>query len=462
MKIISKQFNWSTKLFVCNCRYETWTTPQYYQQADEALAKAKLEKVRQADLERRRALLRQLLDFEQHTLTAEQNDRTRTKGRNVGTDTLRNIQQNFQRTAEEKRRADLESQLYRRWRHDARADAILHESKSDHQAMAKMNWLDRQVAAQVDRAAEQRIDEERSLRMREESRRHMELLADRRARRDAEIDELKAFQGKHVLELKQRGDDADALRTNEQHLRKCLLTLEDERSAYTAKMAQRNRNSKAAISTRRIKLVLRERSMAVCEALADDGALLERLRNCAGAVPGSMSQITALRDSFEGDIIAEKKKQIGVEAMYESEVKNLLSTQEQLWSEEQTMRTRRLQRLLVELRDQLQRAITDNVHKQRELVGIKETHLKAVQNTNQRLKELMTDQRNDELSIDIGGGGDGSSSRHVAETNIGSLRSPSSRSSSSQSGSIVDSLRSISMGSESSGPRFGRKKIAWT
>lgn len=38
----------------------------------------------------------------------------------------------------------------------------------------------------------------------------------------------------------------------------------------------------------------------------------------------------------------------------------------------------------------------------------------------------------------------------------------SSRSSSSQSGSIAESLRSSSISSESSAPRFGRKKIAWT
>lgn len=441
-----------------NFRFETWTTPEYYQQADEALAKVKQQKVRQTELDRRRIVLRQLLESEQNDLDQELKERTRTKGRNaVGTDTLRKINQNFQRTADDKRQADLESQLYRRWRHDARADAILHESKSDHEAMAKMNWLDRQVAAQVDRAAEQRMDEERSLRMREESRKHMELLADRRVRRDAEIGELKSFQEKHVHELKQRSSDTDALRANEQQLRKRLHALEEERTAFTAKLAQRQCNLRTATSTRRIKLVLRERSMAVCGSLAEDSAMLERLRIGAGSVVGGAAQISALRDIFETDLIAEKEKQVGVEAMYESEAKQLLNSREQHWSEEQTMRTRRLQRLLVELRDQVHETIAENVRKQRELIGIKETHLKAVQNTNQRLKDLMADQRADELSIDIGGSGDFTSGARTTK-----YEDESSRSSSSQSGSIAESLRSSSISSESSAPRFGRKKIAWT
>lgn len=51
----------------------------------------------------------------------------------------------FKRTEEEKRRLELESQLYKRWRPSSREENILLSSRSNNEALAKMNWLDKQV-----------------------------------------------------------------------------------------------------------------------------------------------------------------------------------------------------------------------------------------------------------------------------------------------------------------------------
>lgn len=68
------------------------------------------------------------------------------KVRQVSTETLKGIQEVIKRTEEEKRRLELESQLYKRWRPASREENILLSSRSNNEALAKMNWLDKQVA----------------------------------------------------------------------------------------------------------------------------------------------------------------------------------------------------------------------------------------------------------------------------------------------------------------------------
>lgn len=69
------------------------------------------------------------------------------KKRVVSAEILKGINEMNKRTEEEKRRLELESGLYKRWRHSAREDEILASSKSDNEALAKMNWLDKQVSS---------------------------------------------------------------------------------------------------------------------------------------------------------------------------------------------------------------------------------------------------------------------------------------------------------------------------
>lgn len=65
--------------------------------------------------------------------------------RNVSTETLKGIQEVYKRTEEEKKRLELESQLYKRWRPGSKEENILLSSRSNNEALAKMNWLDKQV-----------------------------------------------------------------------------------------------------------------------------------------------------------------------------------------------------------------------------------------------------------------------------------------------------------------------------
>lgn len=69
----------------------------------------------------------------------------RPKPKPISTETLAGINEAYKRTEEEKRRMQLESKLYKKWRIGSNEESILLNAKSDHEALAKMNWLDRQV-----------------------------------------------------------------------------------------------------------------------------------------------------------------------------------------------------------------------------------------------------------------------------------------------------------------------------
>lgn len=71
---------------------------------------------------------------------------TKPKARRISKETLRGIQEVYKRTEEEKKRLELESQLYKRWRPGSREENILLSSRSNNEALAKMNWLDKQVS----------------------------------------------------------------------------------------------------------------------------------------------------------------------------------------------------------------------------------------------------------------------------------------------------------------------------
>lgn len=69
----------------------------------------------------------------------------RPKSRRITTDVLKGVNELCKRTEEEKRRTELETELYKRWRAGDREESILLDSRSDNEALAKMNWLDKKV-----------------------------------------------------------------------------------------------------------------------------------------------------------------------------------------------------------------------------------------------------------------------------------------------------------------------------
>lgn len=135
--------------------------------AQENLQSDQNKKAKCANLERRRNCLRTLLTHEKEQLDEELKSKSnamcahsiateifisffcfvgksQTKSQRMSTQTLKDVNERCKRTEEERKRLELESKLYKRWRYGL-SDDVLFEAKSDHTALAKMNWLDKQV-----------------------------------------------------------------------------------------------------------------------------------------------------------------------------------------------------------------------------------------------------------------------------------------------------------------------------
>lgn len=150
--------------------YGHWTAPEYYEMARETLNENVQKKQKEESLERRREKLRKLLADEQRTFEEEikslkanlfqlkkkiENkttftDAERAKANKISTEMLKSIRETQQRTEEEKRRLELEARLYKRWRYGFCEDSVLLDARSDHEALAKMNWMDKQVRQRLE------------------------------------------------------------------------------------------------------------------------------------------------------------------------------------------------------------------------------------------------------------------------------------------------------------------------
>lgn len=139
---VNKYFDHWSKV---TSRFESWTDPEYYQQAEESLRKEKEKKLKEEKLEERRSKLRQLLSSENAKYQQELQEVNKPKPRKLPNDLLEKLDRDQKYLSEEKRRLELESKLYGKWRYGINDENVLFESKSNNEALAKLNWLDKQV-----------------------------------------------------------------------------------------------------------------------------------------------------------------------------------------------------------------------------------------------------------------------------------------------------------------------------
>lgn len=289
------------------------------------------------------------------------------------------------------------------------------------------------MADQLERDREKRDTEERQLRFQEEARKHEECLMQRKSVRDAEINDLKSFQSKHIAEIKDRQKESDELRSVELKLiqRKHDIAEEFEKLNLTSR--QRKERISCPFNLRRIKMILRQRSDSIRQDLKEDIDMLNRI-----SVGYENEHIGILKEKFELQYDLEIQKQTQIEGMYESEAKHLLLRQEELWNQEADGREKMLKKLISDHLRDIDSEIGHNVQRQRDLIEIKEQHLVAIENSSARLKEILNDQSRDESR---------SSSRLSVNCEIKKANKP-----------LCDRINDLTF----SGPKFGRKKIAWT
>lgn len=371
-------------------------------------------------------------------------EQQRPRSRQVPLNVLDSVRQTLSNAEECKKRADLESTLYSRWRLGFDQEKILKESKNNHQAMAKLSWLDRQLENQLQNERQRQENNVLELKLEEEKRKHESYVMTCTQLRDSEITQLKTLQEGNIQELKLRDREAHDVKLMESTLRKKLGEIQKEISNISAINSKRRDRVQALHNYRKIKMMMRERSDAVRRDLQQDLNLLDRISFDPDF--DNNEEINYLRQKFQGQHDVEAQKIQQIESMYESEAKDSLKKQEEKWNDDAMVRERQLKVLMDDRVQTINDRINECIRKQHELQSLREAHLHAVEDCNQRLKELMntslTNGINEALSMPF--------------------RAPLIKNSVSGMIRNTDNLSINGHQYELTLPKFGRKKIAWT
>lgn len=341
--------------------------------------------MKQEKLQQRQERLKVLLELENEQFEMEVQEKSRPRSRLHSADVLEQIRRSKQETEELKKRQEMERTLYQRIRLGADRDQILLDSKTENQAIAKLNWLDRQVEMQLQNDEERKNQHEREIRLQEEARKHEEFVTKCNQMREVEIRELRSMQETHVHELKHRENENHEIKIQETRLRKRKNEIQEELEKLRLNMTQRRDRIIALHNLRRIKMLLRERSEQVRRDLKQDMAVLDKI----GMEWADPQAIRYLREKFQMQYDLEVQKQSYIEAMYESEAKDSLTKQEKVWNEEAQLREQQIRTLLEDCLGELENKLDECVQRHKDLVNIRETHLNAIENANMRLKALL-------------------------------------------------------------------------
>lgn len=289
-------------------------------------------------------------------------------------------------------------------------------------------------------------DEERQVRLQDGARKHNEVLNSRKYLRNEEVTQLKVIQDNNVDELKAREKESDCLRIERSELVKIKTDIDEEFLNFQENLHLRSESIRSSYNMRRIKMLLRDRSDAIRKDLKYDIDLLQRI---SVYDKGDAASLDLLREKFEMQYDLEIQKQGFIEAMYESEAKIALIKQQEVWLTDSKTRERLLKGLIGECMQKNDSAIAHIEKRLQELDGIRKTHRQAIDDTIERIKDLMREQKMDDSKVVV---------------NVVDLEDAPS---SDANGNLVPHRNGVEKEIEeivinSGRPKFGRKKIAWT
>lgn len=322
-------------------------------------------------------------------------------------------------------------------------EKILKESKNNHQAMAKLSWLDRQLENQLQNERQRQENNTLELKLEEEKRKHEAYIQNCSQLRDSEIGQLKTIQESHIQELKQRDREAHDCKLIESTLRKKLNEILKEIENISSINHKRRDRVQALHNYRKIKMIMRERSEAVRRDLQQDLNLLDRISFDPDF--DNNEEINYLRQKFQGQYDNELQNVQHIETMYESEAKESLKKQEDRWNDDAMVRERQLKVLMDDRVQTINDRINECIRKQQDMQSLRETHLKAIEECNERLKELMHSSLNNGIAD--------------------AVNKPFIDPKNSNTHGLVTQTNNLSVNGrhyELALPKFGRKKIAWT
>ncbi|KAM7363101.1 uncharacterized protein ACRADG_000151 isoform 1-T2 [Cochliomyia hominivorax] len=374
-------------------RFENWTAPEYYKQAEQQLESARKQKEKQKKLAERQQKLAKLLEMESKEYEREMLEREKSRNRrSLDSKTLEKIDANLKEQQQMRRKLELEAKLYGKWRHGVDDDNLVFESKTDNEVLAKLNWLDKKVDQQLQREKEEEIAKERQLKLQQELNKTEELQKERQRIRENEIREIRGLQEYHMEQLKERQKETDDLKEREKQYKSNLNELEKElellEESYAVLCAPVDFGD--AYNFNKIKILIRKRSEIYRNQIKLCLSILERTVDYAE----HPDIINNFKTQLEKELEKEDEKLGHIEGMYESEAKISLKRNEETWQQEHIERYKRLKMILIEEHRLIKSSLNEIMKRHEELLEIRSTHLSVIENSSEKLKLLIQEEEN--------------------------------------------------------------------
>ncbi|KAJ8958417.1 hypothetical protein NQ318_002199 [Aromia moschata] len=395
-----------------NTRYDSWTSPRYYEDNNKLLSEIRNKREKEELLEKRREKLKKLLDEDRRTYEIElmvhkakniSQQTPRSKLDEVPTDVLKQINVGLKLEEERRRRHEAETKLYHQWRKN---NPIVRQYESKYRCKdLKLSWLDQQIEKQMRKEKEEeesrRILKERDERIKRaevEEELHRQQLKDKR-------EELKRALEEQMLELRRKQDISDELKKKEEcdSRRKGEIAELLEKQVMSEK--QRAERECALYNIRQHKLKLKKRAAAIQEDLMQEKLMVAKLKELK--LEDVISDELKRKEIQEGLVQfaklikeqqeLERQRHRYLEFLFDSEAKSIYEKQTNIWRQEEQARQNLLKTVIHSVQAQIEENLEKNRERQRQILVEREEMSRKIEEYDNELRRMSEEEERKKL-----------------------------------------------------------------
>lgn len=384
-----------------NTKFDTWTSPRYYNENNQLISEFRMKCVKDELLEKRRKKLKSLLDEEDKSYEIELLV-TRSKNMNIcrnklddiPTEVLKEVDLGLKIEEDDRRKHEAELNLYHKWR--ANNPIIRQYESINRNKNLKLSWLDQQIEKRMRKEKEEE-DCRRILKEREEMlKKQKEMDEEFRKKLEEKNMSLKNQLEEQITELKEKLKLSENLKKEEDKEMCKRLELRNLEEQQQQEEKRRINKEYALFNIRQYKLKLKQKMCDIEENLRQEEEFILKLKKLE--LQDAMDD-ELKREEFKNNLDEflhlvkqqqelEKQRQKHFEFIFESESKSIYDRQSELWQLEQNAREKLMKNVMAVVKDQIQFNLERNREKQQYVLKEREEMTQKIEMLNKELTEL--------------------------------------------------------------------------
>ncbi|XP_022902809.2 trichoplein keratin filament-binding protein-like [Onthophagus taurus] len=395
-----RQVDYYKKFEKTNSKFDDWTSPRYYESNTELVDRLKEKRNKEESLEKRRERLKKLFsedsatyEIEMMMSKAKQMEKERVKLDDIPTELLKDLNVGLKVEEEERRKKDAELKLYQRWRRDNLVLRDVERNKGIKDV--KVSWLDQQIEK---RMAKEKEKEEckKYLKERDEN---IQKQKDEEERFKEEVriknEQLKDDLMKQIVEINLKQKESEELkRIEKKEIEKKQEVFELEQKLKELELYTRNKQI-AIHNLKQHKLKLQKYYAQIQEDLIQEQNFVDDLikSKATDLIQDAKTkrEIKSTLDEFlkftKEQKELEKKRKNHLDFIFDSELKDVLKKQQEIWDGENLARKNLLKQVLDTIQKQIDENVKKNREKQKEIVRDRERILGDVERYEKEMRD---------------------------------------------------------------------------